>query len=262
MKPYYQDSAVTIYHGDCLEVLRQMASNSTDACVTSPPYNIGCHHRENKRHNPYSDSMPEKEYQSWQVDVLEEVRRVSFNCFYNHKNRIKDGVEICPRDWLVKTGWVLKQELVWVNGSPNHDPIRFFPKTERIWWLSRDAAAKLDNHKHWDIFNWSTVNESLTGRGHTRAFPIEFPTTMMDALPSASLWLDPFAGSGTTGRAAKDLGRKAVLIEREEKYCEIAARRMGQEVLCFDNLNPKAHVLRSNNVEPVVGDSELNKQGQ
>jgi DNA modification methylase len=45
--------------------------------------------------------------------------------------------------------------------------------------------------------------------------------------------LDPFAGSGTTGRAAKDLGRKCTLIEREEKYCEIAARRMEQEVLQF-----------------------------
>ena len=45
--------------------------------------------------------------------------------------------------------------------------------------------------------------------------------------------LDPFAGSGTTGRAAKDLGRKCVLIEREERYCEIAANRMRQEVLAL-----------------------------
>lgn len=43
--------------------------------------------------------------------------------------------------------------------------------------------------------------------------------------------IDPFAGSGTTGRAAKDLGRKCTMIEREERYCEIAARRMAQEVL-------------------------------
>lgn len=46
--------------------------------------------------------------------------------------------------------------------------------------------------------------------------------------------LDPFAGSGTTGRAAKDLNRKAVLIEREERYCEIAAHRMVQEVIQFE----------------------------
>jgi len=45
--------------------------------------------------------------------------------------------------------------------------------------------------------------------------------------------IEPFAGSGTTGRAAKDLGRKAVLVEREERYCEVAARRMCQEVLDF-----------------------------
>ena len=225
MKPYFQDDAVTIYHGDCMDVLLDMPDNAVDACVTSPPYNIGSHHRENKRHNPYNDAMPEAEYQERQVLILNEVKRLAVHCFYNHKNRIKDGIEICPRDWLRRTGWVLKQELVWINGSPNHDPIRFYPKTERIWWLARDATAQLDNRRHWDVFTWPTVNESLTANGHTRAFPMAFPTTMMDVLPSASVWLDPFAGSGTTGRAAKDLGRKAVLIEIEEKYCEIAARR-------------------------------------
>jgi site-specific DNA-methyltransferase (adenine-specific) len=56
---------------------------------------------------------------------------------------------------------------------------------------------------------------------------------MMDVLPSAEIWLDPFGGSGTTGRAAKDNNKRAILIEREERYCEIAARRMGQGVLAL-----------------------------
>jgi site-specific DNA-methyltransferase (adenine-specific) len=55
------------------------------------------------------------------------------------------------------------------------------------------------------------------------------PETLLQSFGYQTV-LDPFAGSGTTGRAAKDLGRKAVLIEIEERYCEIAARRMGQEV--------------------------------
>jgi DNA modification methylase len=75
-------------------------------------------------------------------------------------------------------------------------------------------------------------------KGHPCEKPVELLTWCLGLVPEAQTVLDPFAGSGTTGRAAKDLGRKAVLIEREEKYCEIAARRMGQEVLCFDNLNP------------------------
>jgi site-specific DNA-methyltransferase (adenine-specific) len=64
--------------------------------------------------------------------------------------------------------------------------------------------------------------------------PTEKPEGLMRTIIAANVCetiLDPFAGSGTTGRAAKDLGRKATLIEMEERYCEIAASRMAQEVL-------------------------------
>ena len=91
-----------------------------------------------------------------------------------------------------------------------------------------------------DFKSWHAIANSYPqGFGH----PSPKPECLMRWLVSelsdeGQAILDPFAGSGTTGRAAKDLGRKAVLIEREEKYCEIAARRMGQEVMQFDNLNP------------------------
>lgn len=81
--------------------------------------------------------------------------------------------------------------------------------------------------------------------GKETVHPNEKPLALVRKLvtlgtQSSEIILDPFAGSGTTGRAAKDLGRKAVLIEREERYCEIAANRMRQEV--FDFGEPKSAV--------------------
>ena len=70
-------------------------------------------------------------------------------------------------------------------------------------------------------------------RFHPTQKPLALITWCLSLAPDAQTILDPFAGSGTTGRAAKDLGRKCVMIEREEKYAEIAAKRMAQEVLAL-----------------------------
>ena len=77
------------------------------------------------------------------------------------------------------------------------------------------------------------ASRDYTNKAHPTQKPIALMQWCIDLAGDVETILDPFAGSGTTGRAAKDLGKKAVLIEREEKYCEIAARRLGQQVLAL-----------------------------
>ena len=95
-----------IYNMDCLEGMRQMEDESVDLVVTSPPYNLGNdHHTGNKKINPYDDDMDEEQYQQWQVQVLNECARVlkpNGSVMYNHKNRIRDGFQISPYEWLYK----------------------------------------------------------------------------------------------------------------------------------------------------------------
>jgi len=240
LTPYYQDSAVTIYHGDCREILQWLMDficvgkmGFIDLILTSPPFNLGnSHHTGNIRHNPYSDCLPETEYQKQQCEILETLYLISSKTamlFYQHKNRISAGLQITPYEWLIKTRWLLKQEIVWFNGSPNFDKCRFYPVTERIYWMAKTAESRINNiinkHDLWEISPEGTNNE------HTRAFPLELATNVIACCQNAQTILDPFMGSGTTLRAAKDLGRKAIGIEIEERYCEIAAQRMAQEVL-------------------------------
>ena len=116
------------------------------------------------------------------------------------------------------------------------------PSRGWLVWYKPDAPKTMAQCElAWTSANRNTVliSHSIAATNAERVgHPTQKPLTVMlwsiqQIAPDAQTILDPFAGSGTTGRAAKDLGRKAVLIEREEKYCEIAARRMGQEVLAL-----------------------------
>jgi len=64
---------------------------------------------------------------------------------YQHKNRISKGIQISPYEWIYKSNFIIKQEIVWINRSQNFDKIRFYPFTERVYWLAKDNKTKLYN---------------------------------------------------------------------------------------------------------------------
>ena len=220
-----------IIQGDNLEVMRGMQDKLVDLIITSPPYNLGKdHHTGNKRHNPYNDNMPEKEYQEWQIETLTEMYRVlkdDGSLFYNHKNRIKKGEQISPYEWLLKTPFIVKQEIVWVNRSQNFDKIRLYPWTERVYWLTKSPKTKMTNTlNHCDVFDWNEWKPVGTKGSHTRAFPEEMVSDILKCFPDAKLVMDPYAGSGTTAIASAKAGRDYIGIEINSDYVDIAKGKL------------------------------------
>ena len=232
----------TLLFGDCLERMKEIPDESVDLIITSPPYNLGNnHHTGNNRIVIYADNMPEIEYQKWQIEVLKECYRVlkpDGSLFYNHKNRIKEGVQLSPYEWLFKTPFIIKQELVWINRSQNFDKIRFYPMTERVYWLTKSPQTKLFNAiNHHDVFDTKDWKPVGTKAEHKRAFPIEMPRDIISCFPNAKVVLDPFMGSGSTGVACVNTNRKFIGIEMDEKYFNISCKRIK------DAINEKEQLL-------------------
>ena len=219
------------HKGECLKILKTFKPNSIDLTLTSPPYNLGSrHHTGADYHSPYKDDFPESEYQEQQINVLNEIYRVtkeSGSILYNHKNRIRNGVQITPYEWILKSKWTVKQEIVWFNGSQNFDKIRFYPMTERVYWLAKSPKTKLFNTiNHHDFFSkeeWGSVG---TKNKHTRAFPEKMAIDLIKCFESANVILDPYMGSGTTGVACKVLKKNFVGIEINEEYLELSKKRI------------------------------------
>ena len=223
-----------IYNMDCLEGMKLIADNSIDLIITSPPYNLGKdHHTGSKRTNTYFDNMPENEYQQWQIEVLSEcyrVLKIGGSMFYNHKNRIRNHIQISPYEWIYKSPFTIKQEIVWFNRSQNFDKCRFYPMTERVYWLSKGNKTQFYNTiNHHDVFDtkdWPAVG---TKGEFKRAFPLKMAEDLMNCFPCFITVLDPFMGSGTVALAAKNTKRKYIGFEIEPQYCDLAEKRLSNE---------------------------------
>lgn len=226
--PYYEDEHVTIYNADCLDVLSNMDDDSVGAIITDPPYNIGVR---------YGDGTDDNndDYWPWLNERLAECRRVAPVVALTH--RVSALHHLPDWDWIgvwnkpLSTGARLGNSCL----LPHWEPIVMYG-VHTIGTKSRFTS---------DVF---TVNPqrvsgtagrrgregwaSIDAKGHPTPKPLGLMVQLVESLGQhADVIVDPFMGSGTTLRAAKDLGKRAIGIEIEERYCEIAVRKLAQETL-------------------------------
>jgi len=235
MTPYYSDDHVTIYHADNREILPMISG--VGQVLTSPPYNLNgdgnksrgtSFHRLADGYASHSDDMPHDEYVAWQHEVFRLLWAALTDdgaIYYNHKPRVGGERARLPFD-LVPAEMPLRQVITWDRGSGFNRAFTYYcPSYEWILLVAK-PAFRINTRSVFDL--WRVPLDPPAE--HPAPFPLSLATRAISTT-DATLILDPFMGSGTTLRAAKDLGRKAIGIELEERYCEIAAKRMAQEVL-------------------------------
>jgi site-specific DNA-methyltransferase (adenine-specific) len=195
-KPYYQDEWVTIYHGDCREILYQLPK--VDLVLTDPPY---------------KDDDVEGEYYQW---FHSWKARLSFNdyfVFFNNSSRLYDLLQLYGKPYRV---------LVWSKGV-----VQYAWRWEPIFiYSSREPTFKLNRY----IWSDHLPFQPIFGGIHPYEKPLDLMKMLVSFIPTDKVILDPFTGTGTTLVASKSLNRKCIGIEIEEKYCEMAANRCSQGV--------------------------------
>jgi len=228
-----------IIQGDALEILNKIDDNFIDLGITSPPYNKGEKDKgwlvKNVKYNLASDNIPENIYQEQQIKVLDEIYRVTKpggSFFYNHKNRWVRGQMLHPMEWLLKTKWTVRQEIIWDRMiAANIRGWRFWQIDERIYWLYKpidnNKIGKELKSKHALLSSiWRFPPERKNG--HPAPFPLVLPVRIIYSIldDKKGVVLDPYVGSGTVCLAAKLLGSNYIGIDISSEYVKDAEDRI------------------------------------
>lgn len=233
MQPYYEHAGITIYHGAAQDVLPLVTA---DVLLTDPPFGIdggrGSDAARDKkgRYATLSGGWEDTE------DYIREqvVPVIAWAIHHVQRGAVTPGTRCL-------TFYPRPAELgcFYHSTAPRHGPwgfVMFSP----ILYYGHDYRA---GRGAWP--SSITVMEAAEQNGHPCPKPLRaWKWLLAKVSQEGESVVDPFCGSGTTLRAAKDLGRRAIGIEIEERYCEIAARRLAQEVLLpvalngYDDLQP------------------------
>jgi DNA modification methylase len=227
MKPYFQDADVTLYHGDCREVLADLG-DTFDCVITDPPYSSGGFQEAGKSNGSIGtrgsekialDNLSTRGYERLMREVLRYLNQADEIYIFTDWR-----MWINTFDALEAGGWRVRNMLVWDKvqmgmGMPWRN------QHELIAYGKRSPAKILDGKRG---------NVLQSRRSGNVNHPTEKPLGLLSQLVAntrADVIMDPFAGSGTTPVAAKQAGVHSVGIEMHEAYCEVIAKRLSQGVL-------------------------------
>ena len=230
--PYYQDEHCTIYHGDCREILPTLGP--VDCVIADPPYSINTKSDGTGKLSPWADLCNASLwYELWMGLCRGKVGIAGcLWSFLSWRTLPTFQKASCAIAWPIES--LLIWDKAWIS-TGGQKGLR--PSYEMVALFCGEHFT-ITNRGIPDIKQvaWSSTKPT----GHPAEKPRDLMQWLID-ISEANLILDPFMGSGTTLRAAKDLGRKAIGIEIEERWCEIAAQRLRQEVLPLRDEAPLFH---------------------
>lgn len=242
MTPYYEDDAVTIYHGDCFDILHDLSG--IGAVITDPPYSSGGAFRSDRamktttkyvnsdtaayRPEFAGDNRDQRAFLAWCSMWLNAARRASepgavLASFIDWRQLpiLTDAVQA--------GGWQWRNLATWWKPGVRMQRGAFSASAEYVVYATNGPASTDFDGAVQNVFKCAPVIGD--SKAHIAEKPVDVMRWVLAVVAPGATVLDPFMGSGVTLRAAKDTGHKAIGIEVDERYCEIAARRMAQEVL-------------------------------
>ena len=220
MSVYYQDDYVTLYHGDCLD---QTEWVDADVLVTDPPYGIAYQ----------SGGMSNATVAIKDTVANDETADVRDNALklWGDKPGVVFG------SWRIERPANTKHRLIWYkqNALPGMRATPWYNADEEIYILGSGFVGKPEQN----VLVTKTRQDGAYGEvakvGHPTPKPVGLIERLINKCPDGVI-ADPFSGGGSTLIAARNLGRKAIGIELEEKYCEIIASRLANQTFDFSQL--------------------------
>lgn len=220
MKPYYADEAVTLYHGDCREILPDL--DPVDLVLTDPPYGI----------NYISNSSVGRGTRPITNDgarLAVALQRAVIPMLRANHVLWFTRWDVWPDVWMELGPWFpLRGMLVWDKSTPGMGDLNHWGPSYEL--IASAGWGKITGGRDQSVLRYLTTAQAA------RFHPTEKPQALLQYLIEkldAQTVLDPFAGGGSTLVAAKRQGRKAIGIEVDERYCQTIAERLDQGVLDF-----------------------------